>query len=114
MFFYLDFSAVVQALPYSPVENFLFGDHSLFSFRGFFVVSEKLGWTFRISRNWEISLIFENRENLDFLATGTQYEKSFFFKKWSYYISFYLKFDIDSDLQKHHSLKINRSKIIDQ
>ena len=49
-----------------------------FPFRWFFVVSEKLGWTCQISRNWEISQIFENRENLNFLATGTQCEKFFF------------------------------------
>ena len=78
--FFLDFSTVVQALPYSPVENFLFRDHSLFSFRESFLVSEKLGWTFRISRNWEISLIFENRENLNFWQQAQSVKKIFFSK----------------------------------
>ena len=69
---------IVQALPYSPVEILLFRNHSSFSFQGVLCSIRKLGWTCQISRNWEISQIFENRENLNFLATGTQCEKHFF------------------------------------
>ena len=35
------------------------------------------------------------------------------FQIWSCFISFYPKFDVDSDLQKDHDLKMSHSKVID-
>ena len=35
-----------------------------------------------------------------------------FFQIWSYFIPFYPKFDVDSDLLKDHDLKLSHSKSI--